>query len=413
MNKNKRILIFQTGEPSPLDNSGASMRLVNLIDKLVKSNYEIEVLLPRFFHQDKKFRDKKLIFKNRDKKIKYTFLESPGYQKNISLKRFYDHIILAMNLKKKLKEIKNIDYVFMGYPPIEACFVLSRWCLKYRIPYIVDYKDLWPELFTNDKNIFFKIFLLPIVFILKKMRNFTLKNSSAISTISRGFLNDLKLDGIQKKKIVCYLTKKKNLEIDLKKIRKNITTKFPSEKIKIVFIGNFMVNAFDFKILKQIENFIKKSPNLEFYFFGSGPSKKEVEETLNFENVYIADRVNLIEFQYIMKNSQAVFLPIKNRFDYLKSIPNKIVDAIQYKLPIFTSLEGEVKSLVEKFKIGFFYKNHETLLKKLEWFCDHKNRISVKQNYDNSDLQTIFDHDLNYSKIINKIELDLKNKNLN
>jgi hypothetical protein len=108
-----------------------------------------------------------------------------------------------------------------------------------------------------------------------------------------------------------------------------------------------------------------------------------------------------------MQNSQGVFLPIKNRFDYLKSLPNKVVDAIQNKLPIFTSLQGETKFFIEKYKIGFIYKNDFDLLNNLKWFCDNSNYNLIKKNYENSELKKIFNHELNYKKIIDKINFDL------
>ena len=336
MKKFKKVLIFQTGEPIHLDNSGAPMRLINLSNYLLKNNFKVEIVTPRFYHQEKKFRKKIIVLKNKEKKIYYRFIESPGYQNNISIKRLYDHYVLAINLRKELTKIKDIDYVFMGYPPIEACFVLAQWCIKKKIPYILDYKDLWPELFVHNRNFLFKILSFPLITFYKILRNYTIKNSAAISTISDKFLNDLN-QNIINKKIVCYLTKKKSINKNLRIIKKDIRSKFPSKKIKIVFIGNFMVDAFDFSTLIKIKNYIKNSSKLEFYFFGSGPSKKKIEKNLNFKNIYIKERVNLDEFQYIMKNSQAVFLPIKNRVDYIKSLPNKVIDAIQYKLPIFTS----------------------------------------------------------------------------
>jgi hypothetical protein len=408
MKKLKKILIFQTGEPIHGEKSSAPMRLINLADVLEKHNYEVEILTSRFSHQEKKFRDDKILLENHEKKIKYHMVESPGYKNNISLKRLYDHMILGINVKKKLTEIKNIDYVFMGYPPIEACFFLARWCVNKKIPYILDYKDHWPDLFAYKKNFIIKIFIFVVIFFYKLIRNYVITNSSGISTISDKFLDNLNLDKVQQdKKITCYLTKKKSFLIDLKNVRKDIRSHFPSQKIKIVFIGNFMVDAFDFKVLKKIEEFIKKSPVIEFFFFGSGPSKNEIVNSLNFKNIYIKDRVNSFEFQYIMENAQAVFLPIKNRFDYLKSIPNKVVDAIQYKLPIFTSLKGETKFLIEKYNLGFFYENDIDLLNKLKLFSSGLNRNLFKKHFDNPQVEQMFDHDLNYKKILNKIKFDL------
>ena len=408
MSKLKKILIFQTGEPTHLDKSGAPMRLMNLIDALIKYEYKIEVLTSLFSHQEKKFRNLQVNLDNGYKKFHYTFLDSPGYQNNISLSRFYDHIILAKNLKIKLKEFKNINYVFMGYPPIEACFILARWCKKNNIPYMIDYKDFWPELFTYNKNFLFKILSYPFICILKILRNYCLKNSSSISTISETFLDELNTNYIKNKKIVCYLTKKINQNINLDLVNNRIKLFFSTPKIKIVFIGNFMTDAFDFLILAKIKDFIIKSTNLEFHLFGNGPSKKEVSTYLNFKNIYLHDRVNASEFQYILSNSQAAFLPIKNRFDFLKSIPNKVVDSIQYKLPIFTCLLGETKSIVQKYNLGFIYGDHHDLQDQLTSFCNGLVYGKIKKNYENPELQKIFDHNLNYQKILDKIVLNLK-----
>ena len=410
MKKYKKILIFQTGEPTHFDKSNAPMRLINLSEKLSKENYLIDILTPDFSHQEKKFRNiQHQLFIN-DGKIKYTYIKSPGYKNNISISRLFDHIVLAINLKKELKKFNNIDYVFIGYPPIEACFVLSRWCNKNNIPYMIDYKDYWPEIFLYQKNLIFKILSYPLIFLLKLMRDYSIKNSKSISTISKIFLTKYFDDNIKKKTVVCYLTKEKKKQIVEKWVKHKIKSYFLSNKIKIVFIGNFMVDAFDFKVLNQIKTFIINSKNLEIYLFGSGPSKEKILSFLNFKNVFISDRVNFEEFQYIMKNSDAVFLPIKNRFDYINSLPNKVIDAIQYRLPIFTSLQGETKFLIEKYNLGFVYNDYKDLQSKLQWYCQNNNANIIKKNFYNKAIENLFNHDFNYKKIVNRIKLDLESK---
>jgi hypothetical protein len=407
----KNILIFQTGEPTHFDQFSAPMRLINLTNILADNQYNIEVIAPLFSHQEKKFRNlENNIFKKHNN-INYTFINSPGYKNNISLSRFYDHVILAKNLKKKLNEFKNINYVFIGYPPIESCFILSRWCKKNKIPYMIDYKDLWPELFIINKNFFFKILLFPLIFFLKILRNYSLKNSKSISTISNSFLDDLSPNYIKNKKIVCYLTKKINPNVDSNLINNNIKLIFNTPKKKIVFIGNFMIDIYDFKILEKIKDFIIKSNDFEFHLFGSGPAKKDLYNYLNFKNIYIHDMVNTAEFHHILSNSHAVFLPIKNRFDYIKSIPNKIVDAIQYHLPIFTCLQGETKKLVQKYNLGFVYEDYKELQDKINYFFISSNFSLIKKNFENPTLQNIFNHKLNYQSILDRIKIDLKDTN--
>ena len=105
-----------------------------------------------------------------------------------------------------------------------------------------------------------------------------------------------------------------------------------------------------------------------------------------------------------------MFLPLKNRFDYLKSIPNKVVDAIQHKVPIFTCQKGQTEFLIKKYNLGFVYEDSKSLLNQLKWFCKNKNYDLVKKNYDNLEIDVKFNHDLNYKKIIDKIEFDLEQK---
>lgn len=396
----KNVLIFQSGEPTHFDKLHKPMRLVNLANSLINKGHKVKVITSLFFHQEKKFRTvDQSCFYNYDQ-IEYNFIKSPGYRKNISILRIIDHFFLAYNLSKKLKKLKNIDLVFVGFPPIETSYVLARWCKKMKIPYIVDCKDLWPELFINNRNFFFKILIYPYYLLSSYLKNYVLINSTNVSMISENFIQNIP----NEKKIVCYLTKKKtqNQIIHIDKKIKDIFLN--TKKKKIIFIGNFMVDAYDFEILNKLKTYIVNSKKFEFHFFGEGPSKKKCMKILNFNNIFFHGRANLHEFDFILNKSSAVFLPIRNRFDYLRSIPNKVIDAIQYKLPIFTSLNGETGKIIEKYNIGFVYSNHEELQNKLEKFFDQDHFNKIVDNFNVKKIKSEFNHDLNYKKLVNKIE---------
>lgn len=395
----KNILIFQTGEPTHFDKLHKPMRLVNLADSLISKGHKVKVITSLFFHQEKKFRtvDQSCFYSNHQ--IEYNFIKSSGYRKNISISRIIDHFFLAYNLSKKLKKLKNIDLAFVGFPPIETSYVLARWCKKMKIPYIIDCKDLWPELFINNKNFFFKILIYPYYFLSSYLRKYVLMNATHVSMISENFIQNIP----HKKKVVCYLTKKKtqNQIIHINKKIKDIFLN--TKKKKIVFIGNFMEDAYDFTILNKMKEYIIGSKKFEFHFFGEGPSKKKFMKILNFKNIFFHGRTNSHEFDFILNKSSAVFLPIKNRFDYLRSVPNKVIDAIQYKLPIFTSLKGVTEKIINKYNIGYVFSDHDDLKYKLEKFFEYDFFIKISDNYNNKDIKSEFDHDLNYKKILDKI----------
>ena len=156
--KKLNIWILQTGEPLIIDGKNSRlMRGMNLANKLVDQGHNVLFFSSNFDHQKKLFRYNKSKFINFNSKLSFHLIDSPGYQKNISISRFYDHLVLALNLNKVINQKKDRpDVVFIGYPPIEISYVMARWLYKQNIPYILDIKDQWPDLIIE---IFPKIFI--------------------------------------------------------------------------------------------------------------------------------------------------------------------------------------------------------------------------------------------------------------
>ena len=84
------------------------------------------------------------------KNLKLVLIPSPGYKKNISFSRFYDHWILSKNLHNELlKETQFPDIAFIGYPPIEPAWMASKILKNKNVTIILDVKDLWPWIFSQ------------------------------------------------------------------------------------------------------------------------------------------------------------------------------------------------------------------------------------------------------------------------
>ena len=91
----KKVWIFQTGEPIHIDkNNMRPMRAINLANYLIQNNCRVTLWSSNFYHQKKihRFSNFKSIKINSLLTIK--LISSPGYKKNISFRRIYDHIIL-------------------------------------------------------------------------------------------------------------------------------------------------------------------------------------------------------------------------------------------------------------------------------------------------------------------------------
>ena len=98
----------------------------------------------------------------------------------------------------------------------------------------------------------------------------------------------------------------------------------------------------------------------------------------------------------------------KNLKDFKSSIPNKIYDALSHGVPIITSLEGEVKKLIDGHEVGIHYKNDKDLCIKFDKILLDK--LKEKMSF-NSKIYLKKTINLMWS-IINLLRLSIEN-NLN
>jgi hypothetical protein len=402
---NKKILIFQTGEPTHFENS-TPMRLISLSEIMVSNGYDVTVITTKFDHFKKDNRNVETGVVYKKNKIKYIFLDSINYYKNISILRLLNHLSLSYNLTKLLKRFDYFDHVFIGFPPIEPAFILSRWCKVNKIPYTLDIKDDWPHLIKIKINKHNSPLVLLYIKFLEYLKNYSIKNSKFITTISDDFLKNLKKNKKLKEKIsTLYLTKKKIFEGKPDDYIKKI---FNGPKKKIIFIGNLNSDIYNFQILQKLKNYISSNTLFEFHFFGEGEKKNELFKNLSFDNIFIHKSINFNNMCYALAKADAFFYPCLNRFDFQKSLPNKIIDCIQYNLPIITSLNGTLSNLIRKYSIGYNYKNFNDLKNILKDIVNNKNNFLLK-NFKLLKREKIVSHFENYKNYLNKIDYKEKN----
>lgn len=378
-----KIWIFQTGEPLHIDESlFRPMRAMNLADLLVENGHEVTVWSSAFFHQLKEHRTRKYSVISVQKRLEIRLIPSPGYSGNISLSRIWDHIMLARNLAQVLKKEKNLpDVAFLGYPPIESFFVMARWLTKRRVPFIADVKDQWPSIFVTRSPAALRplvnLALLPYFHYAKN----SLGMATSISSISQSFVQwSQNLAGKPKREtdLVIPLTVKKELlcEADIKDAKKFFANNgicFEDDVPKFCFAGTFSL-AFDFShIIDVAKRFEKEGLKAQFIFCGDGPQMQKLRKNVvNLKNFEILGWVSKKNLSALFSESIASLAPYKSSVDFRMSIPNKFIDALAYGKPILTSLDGEVKEIIEQNSCGFYYEDSETLYNICKSFCTDK-----------------------------------------
>lgn len=375
-----KIWIFQTGEPLFTEKKKyRPMRAMNLAKLFVDNGHEVRIITSNFFHQEKRFRYVKEKEIQYNKSIKINFIHSTGYDKNISIKRFIDHLIMSFNLYRFLKNQKFYpDFAIIGYPPPEFAYIAASWLKRNNIKFTLDVKDFWPLTFTNYKN--YLLYFLSYIY--KNLFYKTLLKASFITTMTKGLSNYLLQQFSIKKKyfelplVNIFNNQKKN---NLKKIEhKKILDKFIRKNSKVFFFIGSFTNSFNFlpilNVAKQLE---KKQPNIKFIMCGYNELFNKIKnENKKLTNVLFLERTNTITNKYISERSHGALAPYNNFFDFEKNIPNKIYDYLAFNKKIITPLKGDTQKFLKKNKAGFFYNDEKSLKRILINYKNQKNNFN-------------------------------------
>lgn len=410
-----KVWILQTGEPLQIDESGLRpMRAINLSNILIENKHNVVVWSTDFDHFLKKHRfgkKKKIDF---SKNLEFRILSSIGYKKNISFARLIDHIQIAFNLKRMLSKNDKPDIAFIGYPPIEIAWVLAKWLKKNNVPFLIDVKDAWPELFIRAFPIrlqkFAKIFFIPQLYMMK----YIFKNANGISAPTNEFLNwCLSRAGRKRNDFdqVNPLTspqvnfnQEKILESDIWLDSLNIKR---DETFRVSFVGTLNSN-YDFK---PILSAAKELP-VEFVIAGEGPLYEELKiQCQSLSNVKILGWISMVQASRLLSRTNLVIIPLKDSFDFKLNITNKFYDAFLNSKPILTSLSGSVESLINKYNIGFKFdiNNVADLTKVLKSIINERDQLVTKGN----NARILFENEFSYNEVYSRLVSNLERLNEN
>jgi glycosyltransferase involved in cell wall biosynthesis len=418
------VWIVQMGEPIHLDSEGfRPMRLMNLADSLIEQGHEVTVWTNNFDHFSKKHRvegnsSPEIQF---SPKLRFKLIRSLGYHKNISLRRLLDHIELAIRLSIEIRKLPLPDVCFIGYPPIETAFVVAKYLKKKRVPFAVDVKDDWPEIFVRPFPKFLHWLIRIHLFLPFRMMRFVIKEANALYAPSENFLNHFqKISGrsYQRNDCVVPLTvKRPNLPPAELKKQVDWWTSFgvPTQnKIVISFIGS-LTDIFDFEPLLDLADY----PGVYIVIAGDGPLYADLKIRIQGKtNVLLPGRISLSQSISLFQLSAASCLPYRDLSDFNSNLPNKFFDCLANRNPIICSDYGLVSEKVSKFNLGFIYsaKEEGALAKVIEMIrinpkILHQFSGNAEMLYENSYSNTIVYGDLvrNLIYLANSRDLPIEN----
>ncbi len=306
-------------------------RHFDLFKNFSKENYNIDIICGSFVH------DRKEEILNKGEKyrlingegIKYHILSGILYKSKIvrmlSMIQFFFKVLL---FSKKL----NIIYASSPHPFNGlAGMYLAR---KYKCPFILEIRDLWPETWvamgaTTKKSILYKVFAY--------IEKVLYKNADKIVTLTAN--KDYYISvGVDEKKVEIVSN-----GVDLEKydslVDEESPIKLSENKFNILYTGaHGTANCLEF-ILEVAK--LLKDDNIMFNLIGEGEKKEELikkAEEYNLKNIKFYPPINKNFIPSTLKNGDAMILPVRNKPLYKYGIsPNKMYEYFASSRPIIFS----------------------------------------------------------------------------
>jgi len=333
MKEFKNIWIFNHYAVTP-DLPGGT-RHFDFAKELTRRKYNITIFASSFIHS---------IFKNRKfdnnstsyvienyEGIRFVWIKTFHYTKNnwrraINIfSYFWKAYFIGKRLPKICKRIDRPDIIIGSSVHPFTAFIANKLAKYYKVPFIFEIRDLWPQTLI-DMKLISKNNLIAII--LLKLEKLCLRDCRAVISLSPLTEKYLKMKyNIQSEKLF-YIPNGVNLDSSYIEYKKE-----KSKKFVLTYTGN-IANSNFINIIIDIAEILKKNDNIIFKIYGSGSSLREIKDKirkLNFNNIFILPPVQKKEIPYILKTADALILPTNNVY---YGSENKLYDYLAAEKPI-------------------------------------------------------------------------------
>lgn len=242
---------------------------------------------------------------------------------------------------------------------------LSFWKRK---PWIMEVRDMWPESVKTvgalKDSLFIKYF--------EKEEMWCYKSATKIITVTDSFKETITRKGISGDKIEV-VKNGANLELYSPKPKsEKLLEKLNLKGKKVLgYIGTHgMAHKLDF-ILDCARQMQESHPAFHFLLIGDGAEKGNLIQKLETEkikNVTMLSSVPKNEVADHLGILDAAIINLKKSKLFTTVIPSKIFETAAMEIPILLGVDGEARSIVEKYNAGLFYEpeNQKDFIEKTE-----------------------------------------------
>jgi len=164
------------------------MRTGDLARRLLDAGYSVTWWTSRFDHQRKIFRTYPSVFCPLGPRYTVALLEGPGYGRNMSWQRVRHYRSIAAHFSGLAGTLCKPALVLGSYPSAELCDAGRCYARRQHVPFIVDIRDPWPDIFRYYLPTGLGWILLPALWYYRRKIRAIARDATSIVAVSRAML---------------------------------------------------------------------------------------------------------------------------------------------------------------------------------------------------------------------------------
>lgn len=403
--KKLNIWLIQIGEPLPLKDNIRKMRAALLADQLNHRGHNVLWWVSAFDHFKKDWVFKEDAEHPVKTGLTIKALKGFGYKKNISLSRFLDHCLIARKFRCQASKLSKPDIIIASLPPHNFAYEAVKLAKANDIPILVDIRDEWPDIFLEyvapSLRHLFRLFLFKDFAMAKE----AMKNADGLIAM----MNKLLEWGLahaardkSKKDKVFYLGHQKIRSQNITSDEIAQLVNDLKQKFVVTFIGTFGHYNNPSILVDCAQKMI--GSNIQFVLAGDGEFFNEIKEKASgLANVNLPGWLNQEEIKSLLSHSHVGICPTTQIRD---ALPNKTFAYLSAGLPIISAFQGEIREIIEKYQIGFYYPPEDvnTLVQRIKELHDQPELYKKMSENARRVFDEMFDADKIYHDYANHIE---------
>lgn len=319
-----------------------------------------------FDHRNKRHRAERDVVQEVAPGYTIRLIHGPAYRSNVSVRRLYNHRVVASRFHALALQSPPPDVILCCVPTLDLGEQATRYGHRLGRPVILDYRDLWPEiwvyLFPSWLRPALRLLLWPLY--LQARRAFS--RATSICGITERFVEAALKLGRRSRTGLDRAFPHGYVEPDFATDERGRALSFWMEQgVKLeakspifCFFGHLSRRHEWATLLQGFKLCRETCPTAQLVICGHGDALSQCQSLAGADSgVFFPGWVGGAEIATLMQHSIAGLIPYPSTPDFEASYPNKAIEYLAGGLPVLSSVKGLLEELLRQEECGFTYEN--------------------------------------------------------